>query len=196
MTASVSETWGTTAAERELPFPCDALISQPDAVLYRGVDVDAPPAHVFRWLCQLRVAPYSYDNFGRQSPPELIPGLDRLEVGQDMVAIFSLADFERDRHVTLRSRSSTPGERIFGDVVITYLVVPATAGCRLLVKVLVRYPPGLLGLLESWLLPWGDLIMMRRQLLNLKALCESTAAERDAQGIGAATSVAPSDPRH
>ena len=69
-------------------YPCDGLVDCPDGVLFRGVDVEAPAGVVFRWLCQLRVAPYSYDwidNLGRRSPRELIDGLDDLEVG-DRVA--------------------------------------------------------------------------------------------------------------
>ena len=92
----LSETWGTSEAERHLVFPCDALLSQPDAHLYRGVTINASPEIIFRWLCQLRVAPYSYDwidNAGRQSPPGLIPGLDQLEIGQDVMTIFTLVDF-------------------------------------------------------------------------------------------------------
>jgi hypothetical protein len=57
---SVARTWGTTAAERALPFACDRFLGDPDDVLYRGIDVDAPPPVVFRWLCQMRIAPYSY----------------------------------------------------------------------------------------------------------------------------------------
>ena len=44
--------------------------------------------------------------------------------------------------------------------------------CRLVVKLVVRYPGGVTGTLMRQLLPWGDLVMMRRQLLNLKGLAE------------------------
>jgi len=53
--SSISETWGTTPDERRRPFPCDDVISQPDAVVYRGLTINAPPETVFRWLCQLRL---------------------------------------------------------------------------------------------------------------------------------------------
>jgi hypothetical protein len=48
---------GSSAAERAATYPCDGLIERPDGVLFRAVDVEAPTAVVFRWLCQLRVAP-------------------------------------------------------------------------------------------------------------------------------------------
>ena len=66
--------WGTSEAERLRPYPCDEMLRDPDQVMFRAVDVEAPQGHVFRWLCQLRLAPYSYDwidNFGRQSPRRL-----------------------------------------------------------------------------------------------------------------------------
>jgi hypothetical protein len=170
----VAHTWGTTAHERSLSFPCDALLPDAEDAYFRAVDVAAPPGVVFRWLCQLRVAPYSYDwidNFGRRSPQELTPGLERLEVGQRLMTIFELAEFEQDRQLTLRMRQ---GRWIFGDVVVTYMIQSrARTGCRLIAKVLVRHPSWFPAhRLNSMLLPWGDMLMMRRQLLNLGGLAE------------------------
>jgi hypothetical protein len=173
---SAAYTWGTEEIERRLPFPCDRYVEQADAAYFRGITVRAAPAVVFRWLCQLRVAPYSYDwidNGGRRSPPALTPGLEQLAVGQSVMRIFSLVEFAQDRHLTLRIKHGTGAFSLFGDLALTYLIVPEeTERCRLLVKIVVRYPPGLRGALMRWGLPWGDLLMMRRQLLNLRALAE------------------------
>jgi hypothetical protein len=168
--------WGTQPEERRFTYPCDRYITAPDAALYRGVTINASSATVFRWLCQMRVAPYSYDwidNGGKQSPQELTPGLDRLVIGQDMMTIFDLVDFETNRHVTLRMKPRSSAARTFGDIVVSYLIVETSPrSCRLLVKLIGRYPEGLKGRLMRTVLPWGDLIMMRRQLLNLKQLAE------------------------
>jgi len=166
-------TWGSTAAERARRFPCDGLVEPAEELFFRAVDVDAPAAVLFRWLCQLRVAPYSYDwidNLGRRSPRRLVPGLDALAVGQRVMTFFELVDFERDRHVTARARTA------FGALAASYVVVPVSpTACRLIVKLVVRYPAGPLGWLARRLLPWGDLVMMRKQLLTLKSLAEATA---------------------
>jgi hypothetical protein len=156
------------------------MIAHPDAVLYRGVTINAAPAKVFRWLCQMRAAPYSYDwidNGGRPSPRELTPGLEDLEVGQDVMRIFTLAAFEQNRHLTLRLKPRSSAAKTFGDIVVSYLIVSSVDQhgndrCRLLVKLLVKYPGGLYGSLLRTVLPWGDLIMIRRQLLNLKKFAE------------------------
>ena len=99
--------------------------------------------------------------------------MDALAVGQSMMRIFTLVDFGRDRHVTLRIKHGTGAFRLFGDLALTYLIVPLERDrCRLLVKMVVRYPRGLRGALMRWGLPWGDLVMMRRQLLTFKTLAE------------------------
>jgi hypothetical protein len=173
---TIASTWGTRPEERRLSYPCDRLITHPDDVLYRGVTIDSSPQTIFRWLCQMRVAPYSYDwidNGGRESPQALTPGLENLVIGQQVMEIFLLADFARDQHFTLRVKANSRAQRLFGDFAISYWVVPQGAGtCRLLAKLVVLHPPGVWGQLMRCFLPWGDLIMMRRQFLNFKRLAE------------------------
>lgn len=175
---NVSETWGTKPQERELVFPCDRLISKPEAAAYRGISIHASPPVVFRWLCQMRVAPYSYDwidNAGRQSPRELTPGMENLAIGQEVMRIFTLVDFERDRHITIRIKAPTTASRTFGDIAVSYLLVSQTPNsCRLVVKLIAKYPRNARGHLWQAFLPWGDLIMMRRQLMNFKQLAENS----------------------
>ncbi len=178
----LASTWGTTAAERRLSFPCDRFLIPFDAAYFRAVPVRAPAPIVFRWLCQLRVAPYSYDwidNGGHLSRRELIPGLDQLQVGQRVMTIFQLVDFEPNRHLTLRLRVAR-AKAIFGEIACSYVILPREdAWCRLVVKLLVRYPPGYTGAMMRRWLPWGDLFMMRKQLLTLKHLAERQS--RDAK---------------
>ena len=178
---SLSETWGTTATERQLAFPCDTSLAHIDAQLFRGITINTTPEAIFRWLCQLRVAPYSYDwidNGGRQSPQKLIPGLERLEVGQDVMTIFTLESFTPNEHLTIRLKRSHRARSIFGDIAVSYLIVPtADRSCRLLVKLVVQHPPTLTGRLMGNFLPWGDLIMMRKQLMNLKRLAEESSSQ-------------------
>ena len=173
---SAAYTWGTEEAERRLPFPCDRYVEQAEAAYFRGITVRAAPAVLFRWLCQMRAAPYSYDwidNGGRRSPPTLTPGLESLAIGQSMMRVFSLVEFAKERHLTLRIKHGTGAFSLFGDLAVTYLIVPEDAArCRLLAKLVARYPPGFKGALMRWGLPWGDLVMMRRQLLNLRKLAE------------------------
>ena len=175
-TRAMARAWGSTAEERQLEFACDRFVADPDA-LYRAVTVDARPALIFRWVCQLRAAPYSYDwldNFGRQSPRRLTPGLDRLEVGQPIMTVFKLAAFEPDRHITaVLDRLNG----LFGELAVTYLIVPeGEERCRLVVKLAVAYPRTPIGAAMRGLLPAGDLVMMRKQLLTLRKLAERDAA--------------------
>ncbi|MDQ1713653.1 MAG: hypothetical protein QOE45_3103 [Frankiaceae bacterium] len=172
----IVRTWGSTAAERALSQPCDDLLPDADDVVWRAITVRATPATTFRWLCQLRVAPYSYDlldNLGRRSPRTLTPGLEDLAVGQTVATIFELASFETNVHLTLVARRA---RGVFGDVAITYAVRPDGDETRLLVKMRIRYPHGRYGALARRVLPAGDLVMMRKQLRNLAALAAGRPA--------------------
>ncbi|MEM7049564.1 MAG: hypothetical protein AAF604_07895 [Acidobacteriota bacterium] len=166
--------WGSTAAERRSAFGCDELIPDAGQEMFRGVSAAAPAATLFRWLCQLRHDPYSYDwidNWGRRSPSRLTPGLEHLEVGQRFMGIFELVSFAAEREITLLLTKT----RLFGDFAVSYRVDAVDDGhSRLVAKIRVAYPRGLYGWLLARTLPWGDLVMMRRQLLNLARLAEGS----------------------
>jgi len=171
--------WGATALERARRYPCDELVFAADDTYYRAVDVAAPPELVFRWLCQLRAAPYSYDlidNFARRSPSQLVPGLERLALGQRAMIIFEIVAFDAPRSLTL-VLASRIGAAVMGDFCGSYDVAPAGRGSRLLAKIRVRYPRGIYGAFLRRAMPFLDLIMFRKQLLTLRHY-----AERDAGG--------------
>lgn len=172
--------WGSTAAEREAPWPCDKEAVPGEVSLFRAIDVDAAPALVFRWLCQLKIAPYSYDwldNLGRTSPRALTPGAEALEIGQRFMVLFELKDWEADRSMTMSTRRSS----WTGQVVVTYQTLPlapleknGAQRTRLIARLRCRYPDHFGGLLMRAFLPAGDWIMMRKQFLTLKALAEKS----------------------
>jgi hypothetical protein len=165
--------WNVTPAERAAAYPCDELLPPPRHELWRGTDVDASVPVLFRWVCQLKVAPYSYDvldNLGRRSPRQLTPGAEELAVGQPFL-VFEIASFERDRHITGMARP--PFTRLYGPLSVTYAVAGrGDVGSRLIVKLDVAARTRWQRL-RSNLLAYGDLIMMRKQLLLLKELAEA-----------------------
>ena len=177
---TIATAWGVTGSEQRRSYPCDDLVPAPARRLFRGVDVAAPPDVVFRWVCQFRVAPYSYDwidNGGRRSPRVPVPWTWDLEVGQTFSGIFTLVSFAPGDHLTVRMNPS--GARLFGDVAVTYAVLPAgPARTRLVAVLRSPEPTTRLGAVGAWLLAWGDLVMMRKQLLTFARLA---AAEHGAQ---------------
>jgi hypothetical protein len=155
--------WGATAQERALPLACDEDLAGAGLVADRAISIAAPAEVVYRWLCQLRAAPYSYDwldNGGRRSPRQLTPGLERLAAGQRFMSIFRLRSFTPGEQITLRTRR----------VAVTYAVRPTAEGSRLLVRIRAALP----GVLATPL-ALGDLVMMRKQLLTLRELAERHA---------------------
>jgi hypothetical protein len=158
--------WGANASETAAVMPCDALAAGTCTRADRAISIDAPPTTVFAWLCQLRVAPYSFDlldNFGRRSPRQRTAGLRDLEVGQRFMTAFRLHSFADAEHITLRTNR----------VAVTYAVSPQRRGTRLHVRVLFGAPE-LVGRVAAA----GDAVMMRKQLLTLKSLAEREAAPR------------------
>ncbi|MEW2591249.1 polyketide cyclase [Micromonospora aurantiaca] len=118
------------------------------------------------WVAQIRLAPYSYDwidNLGRRSPQRLVD-LSEPVVGE---AFTTAGGRRRGRILAVE-----PGHHLTGEImgaVLSYVLVPDAGNTtRLLLKVVMRTNPviALGGCL-------GDLVMARRQLLNLKQFAES-----------------------
>lgn len=167
--------WGATPDERQRPYPADSLVPDP-VLMTRAVPVAAPLEVTWRWLCQIAVAPYSYDwidNGGHRSPPELTPGAEHLEIGQVMAKVFRLVSFEDGHHWT--GLTGPRGERMFGPVAMTYAAEPASSGSRIVGRLAAAGDTSARRI-KAYGLAWGDLVMMRKQFHVLRDL-----AERDAR---------------
>lgn len=162
----IGERWGVTYDEVARRYPCDDVVPSPVLQLWRGITVDACPAEVWPWLCQVRLAPYSYDwldNLGRRSPGEL-RGLPDPRPGEAFSCIGGkfgvgrVLSVVREEHLTAS---------ILG-AVMSYVLNPVGGSTRLLLKIVMErgrwYGPALAV---------GDWPMARRQLKNFKALAEA-----------------------
>ena len=190
-----SKAWSWNATEQDwwAFYPCDRHIAPPYREMMRAIDVQAPVEVVYRWICQLKLAPYSYDwidNFGRRSPRQLTPGAEHLEVGESL-GIGPIVEFEQNHHLT--AVADERFAKIFGALSVTYLAKPTGAASSRLV---IKLDMGCRGWWEQVrvsALAWGDLIMTRKQLLTLKALAEETAqgaGEARPVGVGAGVGAA------
>ncbi len=163
----IGDRWGVTATETARRYPCDELVPTPAMQAWRGVTVQARAEQVWPWVAQLRLGPYSYDwidNLGRRSPRELRDLPDPV-VGEPFMSVAGGRPLGRIESVKL-------GEQLTGTLagtVMSYVLVQIDDGrrTRLLLKLVTSR-----GRLFAPLLSAGDLIMARRQLLNLAALAE------------------------
>ncbi len=176
---------GTTEQDRSLSFPCDAYVLAPRVACYRGIEVLAPREIVYRWLCQIRVAPYSYDwfdNFGRRSPRQLTPGLQRLAAGQPLLVMFRIIEFEENEHITVVGETYEwiAGQRL----AMTYRVVPRTSSsCRIVTKLVgCDAPDTFLHRLRRECSPIGEFPLMHKQMRTIKQLAERQFLEELAEG--------------
>lgn len=161
----IGERWGVSDDEVIRRYPCDDLVPAPSLQLWRGVTVQATPDTVWPWVTQIQWAPYSYDwidNLGRRSPQQLL-GLPAPVPGQHFT---STANRPQGRLLSVEPQVHYTG-CVLG-AVMSYVLLPADDHTRLLLKI-VTSTWGLLAPVVSV----GDLVMARRQLLNIKQLAEN-----------------------
>jgi hypothetical protein len=161
----ICDRWGVSDGEVARSYPCDEFVASPALQAWRGVDVAAPVEAVWPWVAQVRLAPYSYDwidNRGRRSPRELV-GLAEPRVGERFTSVGGRAV---GRIVAVET-----GKQLTGNIMgafMSYVLVPqGHDSTRLLLKVVLRTTR-----VKALGLSVGDLVMARRQLLNLKRLAE------------------------
>ncbi|MGC9665137.1 polyketide cyclase [Planosporangium sp. 12N6] len=161
----IGDRWGMTDSEILRSYPCDDFVVSPVLQAWRGVRVEAPATAVWPWVAQVRLAPYAYDwidNLGRRSPRQLV-GLPEPQVGE----AFTTAGGRKLGRIV----SVDPGKQLTGTIMggfMSYVLVPQEHNTtRLLLKVVMQTTRwAALGLSV------GDLVLARRQLLNLKHLAE------------------------
>lgn len=173
------EMWNTLDVDVARRYPAEDYLSGDTRRLLRAVEVAAPRTTTYRWLCQLTVAPYSYDlldNLGRRSPRTLTPGSDRLAEGQRFL-VFRIRAFESDQHIS--GVSTTGFSAIYGQLAVSYTVQDGPGGSSRIVVCLVAKAGSWTGRIRRRLLAIGDVVMMRKQLRTLRRLAESTP---EAQG--------------
>lgn len=152
----------------------------------RAVTTTADPATLYLWMCQLRRAPYSYDwidNLGRRSPRWADLAMLELADGQDFMSIFTLIAHIPGESLTLQMNPGRP-TRLFGAVRVKYEAVRLDAHRSQLRAALWMPPFGGLGAGQRrYLLAWGDLIMMCKQLRVLSGLAERTQHPVDTAAV-------------
>jgi hypothetical protein len=168
----IGDRWGVSGSDIARVYPCDAFVASPTLQAWRGVCIAAPAEAVWPWVAQVRLAPYSYDwidNLGRRSPRELA-GLPEPRVGERFTTAFGRGHG--------RIVSVDPGRQLTGRIggaFMSYVLLPAGPDMtRLLLKIVIRT-----SRLAALGLSVGDLIMARRQLLNLKHLAEHHQRQRN-----------------
>jgi hypothetical protein len=174
--------WGATAREHERRYPADHVVEGAAVRVTRAVTVNARAPLVYRWVCQLTRAPYSYDlvdNRGRRSPRELTPGAEAIRVGQHLLGLFEVIDVRPGEQLTVRGMARAT--RLFGPLGMTYAVERRSDVESRLVCRVVAGTPTLAARLRGVLLEWGDLVMVRKQLLTWKELAERDQRREDAR---------------
>lgn len=173
--------WGATDEEVARVMPGDDVVLKADFNATRAVTVNAPPEAIWPWLAQIgngRAGWYSYDwidNFGRPSATTLLPEHQERKAG-DLIPLYKDWGF----YIKELSHASYMvwwwGPPPEGRCTWTWGLYPDGKGAtRLITRVRLEYKWTELAMIYFMLMDVGDIIMMRRCLLNIKARAERLA---------------------
>jgi hypothetical protein len=170
-------TWGTTDAERLAPLPGDRIVARADYVATRAITIGARPSAVWPWLLQIgsgRAGWYSYDridNGGVPSATSIIPELQHLDV-DDLVPMIAGKD------VGVWVKEIEPGHRMLwwdrkGEYSWEWVLEDREGGTRLISRLRATMHPWTGRMLYEVVATNGDILMIRKLLLGLRARAEA-----------------------
>jgi hypothetical protein len=187
--------WGATDYEVSMSLPGDDIVSMPNTNTTRAITIDAPPEDIWPWLVQMgkgRGGLYSYDwldvTFGyldKPSADRILPEFQTLHRG-DVIPMGCDESTNDDFYVhdvlpnhALVIGANDPAFR--NRVSWTIMLLPVgKARTRLIMRVRANIELDAKGVILYGLLDPAAFIMLRKQMLNLKRLAESTRQERTA----------------
>jgi hypothetical protein len=166
--------WGATDDEVLRAMPGDHLILDA-AITTRAISIRAPSEEVWPWLVQLgfgRGGWYSYDwidNDGQPSADHIIPELQQLQVGDQ---ILMLPDMSLRVREIGPNRYFVAGDQEGGTWCLA--LYPAPGGCRLVSRWRVDWPMTLATAFWILLSDPGAFIMERKMLKGIRSRAEAT----------------------
>jgi hypothetical protein len=167
--------WGATDDEVRRAMPGDQLILDA-AITTRAISIRAPAEQVWPWLVQLgygRGGWYSYDwidNDGRPSAEHVIPELQQLQAGDQ---ILMLPDMGLRVREVGPNRYFVAGDQEGGTWCLA--LYPTPCGCRLVSRWRVDWPLTPATALWILLCDPGAFIMERKMLKGIRSRAEATA---------------------
>ena len=175
--------WGATGDEARRAMEGDEIVPHPLLEATRAVTIDAPPAAVWPWLVQMgygRAGWYAYDQIDNRGVPSartIVPELQDLKAGDRIPmspsSAWTVAAMERDRLLVLEDHQrSRWGTADLSSAIQLEPTGPEQA--RMVMRLRIDYPGGLLAGLYMLVFEPGDFVMMRRMMLGTKERAEAS----------------------
>ena len=173
--------WGATTAETGAPLPGDELLTNPDTVATRAIDIDAPASAVWPWIAQMGPSPrggaYTYDwienllGLNMHSVDHVLPEFQNPRIG-DTIGYGSnqmrLERVEPERVLAWRSED--------GNWVWTFVLDGDARSTRLVSRNRFRLP-SLVARIGMLPMEPGSLVMERKMLNGIKQRAERLARQ-------------------
>ena len=171
--------WGATSAETDARLPGDELLTDPDTVATRAIDIAAPTSVVWPWIAQMGPSPrggaYTYDwienllGLDMHSVDHVLPEFQNPKVG-DTIGYGSnrmrLERVEPERVLAWRSED--------GNWVWTFVLEGDEGSTRLISRNRFRLP-SLISRIGMLPMEPGSLVMERKMLNGIKRRAERLA---------------------